>query len=190
MGQTFYATAWKVWPSWMFRPPLVVPVQRTWDQQILPYVGNSKDVFACPTDFRGVADKRSYAQNSAVQATFASQSTASNTVWLGPENIGNFKAVDIFYPPWWNIVEVVPERTLLMGERYYDNGNAGLIGGTDYAAFYNGESSIVTTHKGKGTCIGFADAHADWIPESRISPVTPRPWTIAIKDVIVGIISY
>jgi hypothetical protein len=157
----------------------------TWDYLLMPYLGNSEATFACPADTANVVRKRSYAQNSAFQQTYDTTQNTLNTIWFGPENIGEANAVDLYYYPYWNWVNVVPERTLLVGEKY-----SGTLGNLNSSGIYNGDGTFWAVHGGKGACMLLVDGHAQWIPASRMMPWVNNPLIVAIKDIIVGVIGY
>jgi prepilin-type N-terminal cleavage/methylation domain-containing protein len=187
LGEQMYTDEWTVWPAYYTGlsncPPTVPRV--TWDQLLMRYLGNSESVFICSSDTAVVEKKRSYGQNSAFQQTFDISKNTLNAVWFGPGNIGSAKAIDIFYSPYWNVVDVVPDRTLLVGEKY-----AGTLGGQNSSGIYNGDSIFFVTHNGMGTCMLLVDGHAQWIPADRITPWVVNPTVAAVKDIIVGVIGY
>jgi prepilin-type N-terminal cleavage/methylation domain-containing protein len=185
--EQMYTDEWTGWPAYytgLSNCPANAP-RVTWDQLLMRYLGNSEAVFLCASDTAGVGKKRSYGQNSAFQQTFDISKNTLNAVWFGPGNIGNAKAIDIYYPPYWNVVDVVPERTLLVGEKY-----GGTLGGPNSSGIYSGDGVFFITHDGKGTCLLLVDGHAQWIPADRITPWIVNSTVAAIKDIIIGVIGY
>jgi len=188
LGEQMYTDEWRVWPAFYVGGFVNTPPNTpwvTWDYLIMPYLGYSEKVFVCPADTSEVVKKRSYGQNSAFQQTYDLSKNTLNSDWFGPANIGEAKAVDIFYPPYWNIIDVIPERTLLVGEKY-----GGTLGHQNSSGIYSGDGALFYTHNGTGTCMLLVDGHGQWIPASRIVPWKVNPTCSAIKDIIIGVIGY
>jgi len=183
VGEQLYTNDNQVWaPTHDLQPSKGF---KTWDQTLIKYVGNNPKLFACPDDT--TPDdlslnkyKRSYSQNAYIQGKYSNVLNYYRSVWLGPDNVSNFKAVDMFYPPHWNTsVDVIPERVLLLAERY-----GGYMEGTDYLAFYEANYMLDIVHMGKGTPILFGDNHVQWFGTDKFFP---SAYGFVAKDVIVTI---
>jgi prepilin-type processing-associated H-X9-DG protein len=97
--------------------------------------------------------------------------------------VGNARAIDQTQPPWWNVVDVTPERLAMVTEK-----PVAMLGDQLGASFFYGEFATFPCHGGRGTTYLFADGHVRWMTPAEFVFSPTGSWGLMAIDVSVAVL--